>query len=77
MPQLIGTSPDDKKDGKGEKLRSRENESAVDRPNEVLRVIKGTEVGNEVTLTIFRGGETLVIPVKLGNKAGTLDEHEG
>jgi serine protease Do len=41
---------------------------AVDRVSEVLRVIKGTEVGNEVTLTIFRRGETLVVPVK---------QHEG
>jgi serine protease Do len=50
---------------------------AVDRVSEVLRVIKGTEVGNEVTLTIFRSGETFVVPVKLGNKPGALDEHEG
>jgi serine protease Do len=50
---------------------------AVDRPSEVLRVIKGTEVGNEVSLTIFRRGETLVLPVKLGNKPKALDEHEG
>lgn len=50
---------------------------AVDRVSEVLRVIKGTEVGNEVTLTIFRRGETVVVPVKLGNKLGALDEHEG
>jgi S1-C subfamily serine protease len=49
----------------------------VDRPSEVLRVIKGTEVGNEVTLTIFRSGETFVVPVKLGNKPGALDENEG
>jgi len=50
---------------------------AVDRPSEVLRVIKGTEVGNEVTLTIFRSGETFVVPVKLGNKPGALDDNEG
>jgi len=49
---------------------------AVDRPSEVLRVIKGTEVGNEVTLTIFRRGETLLVPVKLGNKPGAPDEHQ-
>src|SRR6516162_306949 len=52
------------------------NDIAVDRPSEVLRVIKGTEVGNEVTLTIFRSGQTLVVPVKLGNKPGALNEHE-
>src|SRR6266540_3704774 len=50
---------------------------AVDRVGEVLRVIKGTEVGNEVTLTIFRSGETFVVPVKLGNKPGALDDNEG
>jgi len=49
---------------------------AVDRPSEVLRVIKGIEVGNEVTLTIFRRGETLLVPVKLGNKPGAPDEHQ-
>ena len=49
----------------------------VDRPSEVLRVIKGTAVGNELTLTIFRSGETVVVPVKLGNKPRALDEHEG
>jgi len=50
---------------------------AVDRVGEVLRVIKGTEVGNEVTLTIFRSGETFVVPVKLGKKPSAQDEHEG
>ena len=48
---------------------------AVDRPSEVLRVINGTEVGNDVTLTIFRRGETVVVPVKLGNKPRAPDEH--
>ena len=47
---------------------------AVDRVGEVLRVIKGTEVGNEVTLTIFRSGETFVVPVKLGKKPMAQDE---
>lgn len=50
---------------------------AVDRVGEVLRIIKGTEVGNEVTLTIFRHGETLFVPVKLGKKPVARDEHEG
>jgi len=50
---------------------------AVDRVGEVLRVIKGTEVGNEVTLTIFRRGETFVVPVKLGAKPRVLEEQEG
>ena len=50
---------------------------AVDRVGEVLRVIKGTEVGNEVTLTIFRSGETFVVPVKLGKKPMAQDEDGG
>jgi serine protease Do len=49
---------------------------AVDRVGEVLRVIKGTEVGNEVTLTIFRNGETFVVPVKLGKKPMAQDDPE-
>ena len=49
---------------------------AVDRVGEVLRVIKGTEVGNEVTLTIFRSGETFVVPVKLGKKPIAQDDPE-
>jgi serine protease Do len=49
---------------------------AVDRVGEVMRVIKGTEVGNEVTLTIFRRGETFVVPVKLGKKPIAQDDPE-
>jgi hypothetical protein len=30
-----------------------------------------------VTLTIFRSGETCVVPVKLGTKPGALDEIVG
>ena len=44
------------------------NESRVDRVNEVMRIIKGTEAGSEATLTIFRNGEIFDLPVKLGNK---------
>jgi serine protease Do len=53
------------------------NETAVDRPNEVLRIIRGTEAGNEIRLTIFRGGETFVLPVKLGHKPEMAAEQEG
>jgi S1-C subfamily serine protease len=49
---------------------------AVDRVGEVMRVIKGTEIGNEVTLTIFRSGETFVVPVKLGKKPIAQDDPE-
>jgi serine protease Do len=53
------------------------NEITVDRPSEVLRVIKGIEVGHEVRLTIFRGGETFVLPVTLGNRPEVVGGHEG
>ena len=53
------------------------NETAVDRPNEVLRIIRGTEAGDEVRLTIFRDGETFVLPVKLGNRPDMTSGQEG
>jgi serine protease Do len=53
------------------------DDDVVDRPNEVLRIIKGTEVGNEIKLTIFRNGEIFVVPVKLGHKPKRLREVEG
>jgi serine protease Do len=53
------------------------NETAVDRPSEVLRIVKGTEAGNEIRLTIFRGGETFVLPVKLGQKPDMAAGQEG
>jgi serine protease Do len=53
------------------------NETAVDRPSEVLRFVTGTEAGNEVRLTIFRSGETFVLPVKLGSKPDIAGSHEG
>ena len=53
------------------------NETAVDRPNEVLRIIRGTEAGDEVKLTIFRSGETFVLPVRLGNKPEMASGQEG
>jgi len=53
------------------------NETAVDRPTEVLRIIRGTEAGDEVKLTIFRSGETFVLPVRLGNKPDMASGQEG
>jgi serine protease Do len=53
------------------------NETTVDRPSEVLRIIRGTEAGNEIKLTIFRSGETFVLPVKLGSKPDLPVGQEG
>jgi serine protease Do len=53
------------------------NETAVDRPSDAIRIIKGTEADNEIRLTIFRAGETFVLPVKLGHKPELLDGYEG
>jgi serine protease Do len=53
------------------------DETAVDRPNDVLRIIRGTEAGDEVKLTIFRSGETFVLPVRLGNKPDMASGQEG
>jgi serine protease Do len=53
------------------------NETAVDRPSEVLRIIRGTEADNEINITIFRGGETFVLPVKLGSKPDLPGGQEG
>jgi serine protease Do len=44
------------------------NAMRVDRVNEIVRIIRGTEAGSEAKLTIFRKGETFELPVKLGNK---------
>ena len=53
------------------------NEISVDRPTDAMRVIKGTEAGNEVKLTIFREGEIIVLPVKLGVRPKLTDGAEG
>lgn len=53
------------------------NETAVDRPNEVLRIIRGTEAGDEIRLTIFRSGETFILPVKLGKRPEMAAGQEG
>ena len=53
------------------------NEISVDRPTDAMRVIKGTEAGNEVKLTIFRQGEIIVVPVTLGVRPKLTDGAEG
>jgi S1-C subfamily serine protease len=53
------------------------NELRVDRVSEVMRIIRGTEAGNEAKLTIFRKGATFDLSVKLGNKPKVPDGVEG
>jgi S1-C subfamily serine protease len=53
------------------------NAMRVDRVNEVMRIIRGTEAGSEAKLTIFRRGETFELPVKLGDKPKVPDGVEG
>lgn len=44
------------------------NDTQVDSPREVLRMIGGLEAGQVVKLTILRSGRTLQLPVALGTK---------
>jgi serine protease Do len=53
------------------------NETAVDRPGEVLRIIRGTEAGQSIRLMIFRGGEAFTLPVELGPKPDMPGGQEG
>jgi serine protease Do len=49
----------------------------VDSPREVIRIIGGTEAGREVTLTLFRKGETFHVAVRLGRKPKMSEGREG
>ena len=40
----------------------------VDSPREFSRIIGGSEAGKQIDLTIFRKGETLHLPVRLGSR---------
>lgn len=53
------------------------NEIDVDSPRELTRLIGGIEAGSNVRLTIFRRGETLQIPVRLGIKPESAERREG
>jgi serine protease Do len=53
------------------------NAMRVDRVNQAMRIIRGTEAGSEAKLTIFRRGEIFELPVKLGNKPKVPDGVEG
>lgn len=52
------------------------NDTQVDSPREVLRMIGGLEAGKVVKLTILREGRTLQLPVALGTKPEPTKAHE-
>ena len=53
------------------------NETQVDSPRDVLRMINGLEAGRVVRLTILRKGQTLQLSVPLGKKPDSQKEMEG
>jgi serine protease Do len=53
------------------------NDTRVDSPREVLRMIGGLEAGRVVKLTILRKGQTLQLSVPLGKKPESQKEIEG
>jgi serine protease Do len=53
------------------------NDTRVDSPRDVLRMIGGLEAGKVVKLTILRKGETLQLSVPLGKKPEAQKEIEG
>jgi S1-C subfamily serine protease len=52
------------------------NDTQVDSPREVLRMIGGLEAGRVVKLTILRAGRTLQLAVPLGTKPEPTQGHE-
>lgn len=53
------------------------NDTRVDSPRDVLRMISGLEAGRVVKLTILRKGQTLQLSVPLGKKPESQREIEG
>lgn len=53
------------------------NDTQVDSPREVIRLIGGLEAGKAVKLTILRKGETMELSVPLGAKPRTPEGREG
>ena len=53
------------------------NDTRVDSPRDVLRMIGGLEAGRVVKLTILRKGQTLQLSVPLGKKPESQKEIEG
>jgi S1-C subfamily serine protease len=53
------------------------NDTQVDSPRDILRMIGGLEAGNVINLTILRQGKTLQLSVPLGKKPESSKEIEG
>ncbi|MBI2361692.1 MAG: trypsin-like peptidase domain-containing protein [Deltaproteobacteria bacterium] len=53
------------------------NGTRVDNPRELIRIIAGIEAGKEVSLAIFRKGETFKLSVRLGQKPKSPERQEG
>ena len=53
------------------------NDTQVDSPRDILRMIGGLEAGRVVKLTILRKGQTLQLSVPLGKKPDSQKEMEG
>lgn len=53
------------------------NDTRVDSPRDVLRMISGLEAGRVIKLTILRKGQTLQLSVPLGKKPESQKEIEG
>lgn len=53
------------------------NETRVDSPRDILRMVGGLEAGKVINLTILRDGKTLQLSVPLGRKPESSKEVEG
>lgn len=53
------------------------NGARVDSPRELIRMIRGIEAGREVSLAIYRKGETLKLSVQLGQEPKSPQRREG
>lgn len=53
------------------------NDTRVDSPRELIRMIGGMEAGREVSLAIYRKGETLRLSVQLGQKPKSQERRDG
>jgi serine protease Do len=53
------------------------NETRVDSPRDILRMVGGLEAGKVINLTILRHGKTLQLSVPLGRKPESSKEVEG
>lgn len=53
------------------------NDTQIDSPRDVLRMIGGLEAGKVVKLTILRKGKTIQLSVPLGSKPESVTEQQG